>query len=57
MAKEDKHLKDSYQKATVDNRDEGMYLWVSIRSINSVLEIFVASAGFFFTFSFIINFP
>lgn len=47
MVKKDKYLKDSYQKGTVDNTDEGMYLWMSNHSINSVLEIFVASAAFF----------
>lgn len=45
-AKEDRHLTDPYQKGTVDSIDEGMYLWVSNSSINSVLEIFVGSVAF-----------
>lgn len=47
MAKEDRHLKYPYQKGTVDNTDEGTYLWESNGSINSILEIFVASDAFF----------
>lgn len=46
MAKEDRHLMDPYQKGTADSTDEGMYLWVSNGSINSVLEILVGSVAF-----------
>jgi len=47
--REDGHLKDPYQKVTVDKTDERMHVWVLSGSINSISGIFVGLAAFFHT--------